>query len=749
MTRSGRCAAMIAASLAAASTTLAVAPRAAAAAPVTPYSFLTEPTDQLGVPGYIPGTALTPDGSLYTGWAELAFRFGPRLAPVNGTIRDLLDDRYPVIRYHLRSGTVIYTVTTLAAAVGHRPVDFVRVTIRNYGTRPALAAWGAGLRYSGGKHESNGNYRFRFRRPAVPAREGLYDQPGNAFDPAAVWGFSGNAVTRAGQALLLFPGPPRGTMRTETLRPDTIAAPVTVGTISGEVDYRLRLAPGHQVELDFAMPVVPVAPGSADYRQIAGASFAGELKSVVRYWRGLYARAIQIGVPEPKVADTFYTSLANMAIPRYPASTGGWVQAVNKLQYNAFWLRDASFISNAFDLAGLHDLAAQDLGFFPSWQQPDGLFISRPSQYDGFGEALWAIGEHALRTRDRGFAQQMIGPVERALAWFEADRASEPWGLMPASAPGDDELTTGHITGDNLLAADGIESAIGMAGLIGRTDLASRWQADLAGFLADLRGRLSAAEAKTGGWIPPALEANGGQDWGNLWAAYPGQILSPEDPAVTATLRHVVSHFRDGIATYYSGAALHDYLGFRVFETELLRGDQLDVVRGLYSELAHTTSTNAGWEVGILPRGARVLGDDVAPHGWFAAEYVALLRNMLVRENGRQLMLMSSVSPSWLRPGQTITVSNADTSLGRIAYKLQTLPGGAVLRWRASPVPGTQLVWPVPSAAFDVRAAGLSSDRRTITLTARSGELLVHWRLRGPFPTFNSTVRQVLALYPH
>jgi hypothetical protein len=454
-------------------------------------------------------------------------------------------------------------------------------------------------------------------------------------------------------------------------------------------------------------------------------------------------------VPEPKIADTFYTSLANMAIPRYPASTGGWVQAVNKLQYNAFWLRDASFISNAFDLAGLHDLAAQDLGFFPSWQQPDGLFISRPSQYDGFGEALWAIGAHALRTRDRGFAQQMIGPVERALAWFEADRASEPWGLMPASAPGDDELTTGHITGDNLLAADGIESAIGMAGLIGRTDLASRWQADLAGFLADLRGRLSAAEAKTGGWIPPALEANGGQDWGNLWAAYPGQILSPEDPAVTATLRHVVSHFRDGIATYYSGAALHDYLGFRVFETELLREDQLDVVRGLYSELAHTTSTNAGWEVGILPRGARVLGDDVAPHGWFAAEYVALLRNMLVRENGRQLMLMSSVSPSWLRPGRTITVSNADTSLGRIAYQLQTVPGGAVLRWRASPAPGTQLVWPVPSAAFDVRAAGLSSDRRTITLNARSGELVVHWRLRGPFPTFNSTVLQVLAHYPH
>jgi hypothetical protein len=713
-----------------------------------PYSFITQPTDQLGVPGYVPGTALTPDGSLYTGWAELAFRFGPRLLPADGTVRDLLGGRYPVIRYYLRAGGVNYTVAVLAAGVGHRPVNFVRVTIVNRGSRPASAAWGAGLRYSGGRLDPRGAYTFRFARPAAPAREGLYDQPGAAFSPGSAWAFHGSAVTRDGDALLLFPGAPPGVVRRETLSPGGSGLPVTEGSVFGEVDYRARLAPGRQVVLDFAMPVVPAAPASAGYRQIAGARFDGELRATLAYWRRLYARAIQIQVPEPKVADTFYTSLANLAIPRYPASTGGWVQTVNKLQYNAFWLRDASFIVDAFDLAGLHDLASQDLAFFPSWQQPDGLFISRPSQYDGFGEALWAIGEHAVRTGDREFAERMLGPVAQALVWFEADRASEPWGLMPASSPGDNELTTGHITGDNLLAADGIEAVIGMARLIGRTDLASRWQSDLDAFTADLVTRLAAAEAKTGGWIPPALEDNGGQDWGNLWASYPGQVLAPNVPAVTATLRHVLTTFRDGIATYYSGAALHDYLGFRVFETELLRGQQLDVVDGLYSELAHTTSTNGGWEVGILPHGARVLNDDVAPHGWFAAEYVALLRNMLVRESGSELTVMGAVSPAWLRPGRTISVTNADTTLGRVGYTLHATAGGAVLTWHASVAPGTRLVWPVPSAASDVRARGLSADRRTITLAGPAGRLIVGWRLHGPFPSFSSTVRQVLANYP-
>jgi hypothetical protein len=730
----------------------ALAPPTALAAPAAPaethpYSFLTEPTDQLGVPGYIPGTTVTPDGALYTGWAELAFRFGPRLQPADGTVRDLLGGRYPVVRYYLHSGAVQYTVTTLAAAVGHRPVNFVRVTIRNAGARAQNAAWGAGLRYSGGKLESNGNHRFRFKRPVQPLREGLYTQPGVAFDPFSVWAFAGGSVTRDGQALLLFPRAPAGVTLRQTLRPGGTTAPVSESTVFGEVDYRVRLAPGRQVELDFAMPVVPVAPGSGDYGEIARATFAGQLAGAVRYWQRLYGSAIHIQVPEPKVADTFYTSLANIAIARYPAASGGWVQAVNKLQYNAFWLRDASFMANALDLAGLHGLATQDLEFFLSWQQSDGLFLSRRQQYDGFGEALWGIAEHALRTGDRGFARQMIGPVGRALNWFETERQTEPWGLMPASAPGDDELTTGHITGDNFLAADGIQAAIGMAKLAGRDDLAGRWAQDLQAFMTDLRGRVSAAETKTGGWIPPALEANGGEDWGNLWAAYPAPLLAPGDPAVTATLRHVISHFREGIATYYGGAALHDYLGFRVFETELLRGQQLDVVNGLYSELAHTTSTNGGFEVGILPHGARVVNDDVAPHGWFAAEYVALLRNMLVREDGREVALMSAVSPSWLLPGRQIVVAGADTSSGRIGYTLRAVAGGAVLQWHGTLAPGTRLVWPVPSAARDVRAHGLSRDGRTITLSPGSGRLVVRWRLRGPFPSFSATVRQVLAQY--
>ena len=721
----------------------------ASTAAARPFSFLVHPTDQLGVPGYVSGTTVTPGGSLYTGWAELVFRYGERLRPTSAPVRTLLDGRFPVVRYSLRAGDVRYTVSAFASESGQRPVNFVRVVLHNVSKRPAAASWAVALRHSGGALKADGHRAFRFPRPAQPALEGLYTQPGVAFDPHSVWAFAGDTVTRDGDTLLLFPPPPAGLARKLALRPAGAKRPVKEDTPFGQATYRGRL-PGHAYRrLDFAMPVIPLpADDTGDLNAIAATGYDAQLAAVVRYWDAVYADAMQIQVPERKVEDTFYASVANMDMPRYPARAGGWIQAVNKLQYNAFWLRDAAVIANAFDVAGLHGLAAQDLEYFSAWQRSDGLFISRPQQYDGFGEALWAIGQHALRARDRQFATDMLPSLRRAVDWFEQERAGEPLGLMPSATPGDNELATGHITGDDFWAAAGLQSAAAMARLAGRDDLAQQWTADLTGFVADLRTQLARAEAITGGWIPPTLEGNGGEDWGNLWAAYPSQaVLAPGDPAVTATIRHARSRFREGIDTYFHGRLLHDYLGFRVFETELERGEQADVVDGLYSELAHTTATGGGFETGVRRRGRREIDENLAPHGWFAAEYVVLLRNMLVREHGTELLLMSALPPRWLLPGKHLAVRGADTTRGTIGFTLRAIHGGALLRWNAKLFAGTKLRWPVPATARDVRAPGLSPDGHTITLPAASGRMRVHWRLIGPFPSYRGIVRRVLALY--
>jgi hypothetical protein len=721
---------------------LMVAGLPAAAAGAAPYSFIARPTDQLGVPGFAAATEITPEGYLYTGSAETIFRFGPRLRPWNVRNRYLAAGRYPIFSSSAKAGRIRYTLTVFAAKAGGGPVGFVRVRMHNLGRAPARAAWAVGSRYTGGAPIRGGKRAFRFVRPASPPRTGLYDQPGYGWNAGSRYAFRGRAFVRDGRALYVALRGPRG-FRVTRARGKRRPGPTTV---VGVTSWHGRVGPGRTVTLDIAVPVVPVDRTSRAYKAIATARLDRQAARTQRFWQRLLGRAMRIQLPEAKVVDTFYASLMNLALARYVAG-GQWVQTVNDLQYHAFWLRDSAAITNAFDTVGLDDLAAQDLRFFLTWQQPDGLFISRPDQYDGFGQALWALGQHVRMTHDVKFAQGVLPAVGRAIGWLERQRAHDPLGLLPASSPRDNELVSGHLTGDNFWGVAGVRAAAIIARTAGQGSLADQWSAEAAAYQATLDAQLRQAVKRTGGWIPAALDARGGQDWGNLWPVYPTGIYAPSNQLVGATMRHARSRFAEGIATYLNGRDLHGYLGYRVFETNLAAGEQAATVDGLYAELAHTTTTGGGFETGVRVYGSRAVNDNMTPHGWFAAEYATLLRNMLVRERPDGIALMSALSPKWLVPGTAVAVHNAPTAFGRVSFTLRPLDDGARLEWHADVPSGTPIHWPLPDWAHDVDAEGLEKDGRTIRLPGRVGTLTVHWRLSPSGESYQHAVANLKAAY--
>jgi hypothetical protein len=716
-------------------------------APPRPYSFLLNYTDQLGVPGFAGGTGVTPQSDLYTGYDELSLRVGPgeRSFPSDG--RTLAQDRYPVLISDRLDGRILYRLTVFAAPVSGQQVNFARVDAFNPGTKPRAARVTGFTRSAGAAlvtHPNGRTYRsYRFGRPSNPERPGLYFQPGADLNPLSVYSFAGEAFTRDGAVLYDAHPVEPGVRVTQSLRVD--ALPIDRQTIFGQSDYNAVVKPGKHVHVDFRMPVTPLPPATPQYGRVAHASFNAYLRKTLGFWGQLQRGAMRIALPEPKVVNTFYASLSNILLPRYRAGTGDWVQTVNQQRYHAFWLRDGAMINHALDVAGLHRQAGQNLPFFLTWQDPSGLFISRPGQLDGFGEALWALGDHLERTGDTAFARRAYPAVQHALAWFEAARAADPLHLLPVATPGDNEVTTGHLPGNDFWAYAGVEQAVRMARRLGQGSDASRWNSDLADYRQTIQAQVRASSAKLGGFIPPALEG-GGQDWGNYWAAYPSQPFAPTDPLVTRTIQHARSEYREGIASYGEPKMLHAYLGFRVLETQLERNEPSDVVQGFYSELAHTTSTGASFETGLLPFADRTIDLATVPHGWWAAEYVTLLRNMLLREEGNGVVLMSALSPSWLKPGQVVGVREAPTTFGTVAFTLATRADGATLSWRTNLRSGTKLSWPVPVGVTAVHAPGLS--RGVIHLRGRSGSIQVSWKIaRGPKPTFEKTVAALLKQY--
>jgi hypothetical protein len=728
--------------------TLAVATGAPAPAIARPYGFLATPTDQLAVPGHLAGFEITPEGFVYGGYGELVLRAGPGLVGLRAPVRTLEGGRYPIMRYGQRLGGVRYDLEVFAAIVAGQPVAFVRVELHNDTPRPLQARWAVGMRFSGGALKPDGVRRFRFPRPVEPQREGLLTQPGAIFDPGWDYAFADRAILRDGLVMATFTAPVAG-MQVELQRRQGTGA-IHPSTAFGLVEYRVALAPGATRHLDFRMPSQPVADGSPAAGALRDSPFAEHRRAILRDWRATFAQAMQLSLPEPRVQDAYYASLMHILLPRYELADGDWVQPVNKLRYHAFWLRDASVMTQALDLAGLHRQAGENLGFFGRWQRESGLFISREGQLDGHGQAMWAIGEHALRSRDRAFARDALPRLDRAVAWLARARRADPLGLVPPSDPRDNELVAGHLAGDDFWAVAGLQAAVDVARMLDDTQRAADWRAELDGLRTTVRERVQAAAARNGGAIPPALDHAGGRDWGNLWAAWPAPVLDPRSPIVTRTLARARSRFREGLATYGEFHNLHHYLGFRVWQTELLRDEQARVVEGLYDTLAHTTNTSGGFKTGVRPYARRSVDDNLAPHGWFAGELVALIRNMLVRERDGGLELLSAVPGRWLRPGHATVVRRAPTKLGTIDVSLRPVRGGALLRWDAAAVPaGTPLWWRVPAAASDVRAPGLRAGATTLLLPGRAGALRISWRLPRRSSSFDGVAAALQAAYRH
>src|SRR4051794_18322336 len=267
------------------------APSAVAA----PWSFIVAPTEQLGVPGYPAGTEITPEGYLYTGSAEIVLGYGPRYRPWNVPIRTLADGRYPLVTSGKRAGGVGYSVSAFAATVGGQPVNFVRVRLTNRQSRSTTAGWSIGTRYTGGEPKGAGR-RFRFARPATPARSGLYYQPGYGYNAKSVQRFAGRSFERDGRALYIKHG--NGGLRTRSIRGPRHARPTS---LVGLTRYAGRLRPGRSAVLDFTVPTVPVDRTSKAYRAIAAAGYTTSRTRVLATWRRLLGGAMDVHVPEPKV----------------------------------------------------------------------------------------------------------------------------------------------------------------------------------------------------------------------------------------------------------------------------------------------------------------------------------------------------------------------------------------------------------------------------------------------------------------
>ena len=733
--------------------------------PGQPFSYFSKPTTEIGMMDAEAATEITPEGYLRTGFGELMFFSGPELDPTSVRIRTLEDGHLPIVHYQFAHDGIVYRFTMFTATLDGKPegklVNFIRIAMKNEGQETTRAILATGIRYdapndTGAPHGDN-----RFTRPAEGKIPGAYRQLGERFSPDWVYSFDSGRFFRDGRLLYSFPAgyATRGwTLHGFYNHPQNVTRPAKLNVDPvvpvGIVTYSRLLEPGQEWTLDFKMPVVPTAD-AADLAAFGQMSFDQAKAQIIAFWTGILDQGMQIGLPERKPVDTFYTNLIYdlIAIDHIGPD---YIQTVNKLHYHAFYLRDGADIVHSYDVTGYPTIARQDLEFFAKKQQPDGNFLSQAQQYDGWGETVWAYGQHYRITHDKAFAEWALPQIARAVAWLKQARAADPLHIMPASNVRDNEYVPGHITGYNFLALSGLRVAIRMARETGHADLAQQWQAEYDDYERAFFKVLDQQAAAHDGYIPPALDGQkGGYDWGNLLSVVPEPILDPHDPRVTATLKATQAKYAEGIMTYANGEYLHHYLTIKNTMTEVIRGDQEQALREFYALLLHTSSTHAGFEYAIIPWGDRNFEDNLAPHGWFAAEYRTLLRIMLVREEGDQLHLLSVISPDWIGQGKTISVRQTPTSFGRIAFTLdQPSKSEAVLHLNTAFTAAPRqiivhLPWFVDLESATADGKAIHPANGVLVLSPETRTVQLHWTVKPntPHMSYDRAVKDYEAEY--
>jgi hypothetical protein len=563
-------------------------------------------------------------------------------------------------------------------------------------------------------YTAHGDHRFGQRLDLI--RKDLVDGQ-IAFSSDWRFGWADDALLRDGRMLYVFPTDPSPAERSLAVcdaglrmrryfsgeiegdpAPKHVLDPHTP---MGVVMYCLRLAPGEQATLTFRIPTAPLPQNSAEARLVRAADPDKLLHQTIDFWEEMVVADAPLRFPEEKVQHFLLANdITNLlGIDRVGDDT---IPNVNKFHYHDWYGGgNTANITRAFEVMGHLDVARRCFLFLHSRQHPDGSFRVRNHEdklyWEMWGYNLWGWGRHYALTRDREFLETVYPGVVKAMAWQADITRDDPLGLWPPATIADDAyLKNCRQTGQHIWALIGMVNAIAMAKAMDAEEDVRRFQKQYADFRQAFDQLLEKQTAQTGGYIPPALErTTEGNDWDNLLTLYPEILFDPFDPRVEATLQTVRARYEEGVLAYTWPSAVRQDGDRFVFNEEpglhywqtpnnaqasLVRGtpgDQEWAVRELYALLLHTSSTHLPGEFGTIPWSTRECSHvhNILPQSTSSAKTIELLRNMLVREQGDDLYLLSAVSPEWLKAGKTIEVRDEPTEFGPVSFSVHAQVG--------------------------------------------------------------------------
>lgn len=344
--------------------------------------------------------------------------------------------------------------------------------------------------------------------------------------------------------------------------------------------------------------------------------------------------------------------------------------------YKRFWFRDAAFIIHGLLCAGLTERAERALDRFPPRQTVRGYFLSQEGEWDSNGEALWIMHRFCELT-GRAPKPQWRKAIVQGARWIARKRLTDDLvaphaGLLPAGFSAEHLGPNDYYYWDDFWGIAGLRAAAALCGQTGEDGLREEFSRAAGEFQQAVERSLAGVAGRLGRPAIPAspyrrLDAGA---IGSLATGYPTQLSAPDDQRLLDTVEFLLTNclvgggfFQDMI---HSG--INTYLTLHIAQVLLRTGDPRYLA--LMDAVAKLASPTGQWPEAIHPRtGGGCMGD--GQHVWAAAEWVLMLRNCFVREEGKGLILCQGVPERWLAGTAPVTFGPAPTAFGPVSISVE------------------------------------------------------------------------------
>jgi hypothetical protein len=424
-----------------------------------------------------------------------------------------------------------------------------------------------------------------------------------------------------------------------------------------------------------------LAPRDADTFSPA-ADFDTALTATSDAWAADIAQ-VRLQLPDDRLAAAWRASVGYLLL----AMDSDGVHP-GPLAHSALWVRDAAYIGLALMQSGHTEHIPTLISGVYAGQDQDGRVPPiqgetipwDDDEWDSQGQAIFLVTQYYRYTQEIETLRQWYPNLRRASEFIRALRTQTAnatdatRGLLPPSLSAEDlGPADHHYYWDNYWAIIGLEEVAFAADLLGENADAIWMRAEAAHLRQAIARSINMVMGDAPAYIPVAVEdtQTSGMARGTVPTLYPYALYPFDDPLLLRSFDYYHQTWIDP----YGGGFLHregqfwPYGGLELAHAylRLQRGDVVHQILG-WTLSNQTLMGTYAWAEQVNPQDKGFTGGDM-PHAWAAADYLTLIREMIVSERATRISLFNSVPEWWFDADRVIVLENAPTHFGTITVR--------------------------------------------------------------------------------